>query len=515
MTMDLDRIKVLYVDDEEGNLMAFRASFRRDFDIQVALSASEALAWLEQNTAHVVISDQRMPSMTGSEFLSIVKRRWPRSVRLLLTGFSDIQAVVEAINLGGIHAYITKPWDPTDLKLRIEQAYEVHALREERERLFDRYRQVFDASGDPIVIVDGTGRFREINAAAEQLMKLDRATMLRSGLGSFVTDLPEMIRRMRQNRQGRTYRNIEVTLQTPAGHTIDCLVTATHVGQAPEGGNLYQAMIKDITDRKQQEEQLKKLNSALDKRVAVRTKQLLEALDDLGAFSYSVAHDLRSPLKNIKVLSDHLNSMATVRGDDEERDLSSRIHKGASRLINLVDDLLRFARTDSQKVECRDTDVNEVIQECLGELAMPQEHVEFVLPEPGMATIHADPAMLKVALNNLLANAVKFTRKAEHARIELGHSRKGDEDIIWVKDNGVGFETQKKEQLFGVFKRLHTTAQFEGTGIGLALVERIMKKHGGSCWAEGAPNEGATIYLRFPRERQAEEQLEQQYRQAS
>ena len=91
----------------------------------------------------------------------------------------------------------------------------------------------------------------------------------------------------------------------------------------------------------------------------------------------------------------------------------------------------------------------------------------------------------------------------------------GIEDIIWVKDNGVGFETQKKEQLFGVFKRLHTTAQFEGTGIGLALVERIMKKHGGSCWAEGAPNEGATIYLRFPRERQAEEQLEQQYRQAS
>ncbi|HQV39381.1 MAG: response regulator [Flavobacteriales bacterium] len=507
----MERIKVLYVDDEEGNLMAFQASFRRDFDIHVALSGSEALAWLEQNTVHVVISDQRMPGMTGSEFLAIVKTRWPRCVRLLLTGFSDIQAVVDAINLGGIHAYITKPWDPTDLKLRIEQAHEVHALREERERLFDRYRQVFDASGDPIVIVDGKGCFREMNAAAEQLMKVDRATMLNSGLGKFVTDLPEMVRRMRHNRHGRTYRNVDVTLQTPGGHTIDCLVTATHVGRTPEGVSMYQAMIKDITDRKQQEAYLKKLNSDLDKRVAVRTKQLLEALDDLGAFSYSVAHDLRSPLKNIKVLSDHLSGLAAVRGDEEERDLSHRIHKGASRLINLVDDLLRFARTDSQKVECRDADVNEIMHECLSDLTLPQEHVEFVLPEPGTAIIHADPAMVKVALNNLLANAVKFTRNTAQARIEVGHSTKDGDDILWVKDNGVGFESQKKDQLFGVFKRLHTTAQFEGTGIGLALVDRIMKKHGGSCSAEGAPNEGATIFLRFPGQRQADEM---QYRQA-
>ena len=505
--MDMERIKVLYVDDEEGNLMAFRASFRRDFDIHVALSVQDALAWLEQNAVHVVISDQRMPGMTGSEFLGIVKTRWPRCVRLLLTGFSDIQAVVDAINLGGIHAYITKPWDPTDLKLRIEQAYEVHALREERERLFDRYRQVFDSSGDPIVIMDNKGQFREMNAAAEQLMKLDRATMLNSGLGAFVQDLPELISRMRRNRHGRTYRNVEVTLHTQAGHTIDCLVTATLVGRTAEGGGLYQAMVKDITDRKQQEEQLKKLNSSLDKRVAVRTKQLLEALDDLGAFSYSVAHDLRSPLKNIKVLSEHLNSMAAVRGDEEERDISHRIHKGTSRLINLVDDLLRFARTDSQKVECRDTDVNEIMQECLGDMVLPKGHVEFSLPATGNATIHADPTMLKVALNNLLSNAVKFTRKAENARIELGHASEGGSDVIWVKDNGVGFESQKKDQLFGVFKRLHTTAQFEGTGIGLALVERIMKKHGGSCWAEGAPNEGATVFLRFPRERQADEQL--------
>ena len=500
MSMDrqLERIKVLYVDDEEGNLMAFRASFRRDFDVAVALNATEALAWLEHNSVHVVISDQRMPGMSGSDFLSIVRTRWPKAVRLLLTGFSDLQAVVDAINLGGIHAYITKPWDPTDLKLRIEQAHEIHVLREERERLFNQYRQVFDASGDPIIMVDGEGKIHEANAAALQLVKLDRAELLRTNFTKFVVDKDIIMRRLKASRQGGVFRNIDVTLRTPDGRTIDCLITATGVGKTPEGTRLYQAMIKDVTDRMQQQKYLQKLNSDLDKRVNVRTKQLMEALDDLGSFSYSVAHDLRSPLKNIKVLSDHLSSMASLRGDADEQDISRRIHKGASRLISLVDNLLRFARTDSRKVESLEIDVAGVAQECIQDLAGDNAHVEFILPEPGEALIQADPNMLRVVLDNLIGNAVKFTKEQARPRIELGHAHKDGADILWVQDNGVGFESDKNEQLFGVFKRLHSADRFEGTGIGLALVDRIMKKHGGWCWAEGAPDKGATIYIRFP-----------------
>lgn len=498
MERDMERIKVLYVDDEEGNLLAFRASFRRDFDIQVALGAAEALEWLEDHPVHVIISDQRMPGMTGSEFLSVVKKRWPRSVRLLLTGFSDIQAVVDAINLGGVHAYITKPWDPTDLKLRIEQAYEVHALREERERLFQRYHQVFEASGDPILIVDGQGRIHEANPATVQLLQLEKPVLLTLGIDKFIVDPDEVRARMRGRRRGSTFRNIEVSFCTGHGHTIDCLVTASRVGMAPDGSSLYQAMIKDITDRKHEEEHLKKLNRDLDKRVNVRTKQLMEALDDLGAFSYSVAHDLRSPLKNIKVLSEHLTSMATMRGDEEERDLSQRIHKGAHRLIALVDDLLRFARADSQQVQGQQVDVAAMAAECIRDLVLPNDQMRFVLPEPGTAFVHADPSMFKVVLNNLISNAVKFTRDRQHPRIEIGHEQAGTDDVIWVKDNGVGFDPAKHDQLFGVFKRLHPASDYEGTGIGLALVDRIMKKHGGSCWAEGRPDAGATVHVRFP-----------------
>lgn len=496
--MDTQRIKVLYVDDEEGNLMAFRASFRRDFDVHVASSAHDALALLEKEAMHVIISDQRMPRMTGAEFLATVKTRWPRSVRLLLTGFSDIEAVVDAINHGGIHAYITKPWDPTDLKLRIEQAYEVHALRDERERLFNRYRQVFDASGDPIVIVDDEGHLREANNAAQRLMGMDRGTLLTSTVGQFVADPGHLLRALRARRDGTTFANVDITLGTANGRTIDCLLTATYLGRSPEGRTLFQAMIKDISDRKQEEQRLKKLNADLDRRVAVRTRQLMEALDDLGAFSYSVAHDLRSPLKNIKVLTEHLSGLAALRDDEEQRDLAGRIHKGAARLIALVDDLLRFARTDTHEIRREQVDLAEAVNECVQDLVLDRTDIQFVLPPPHTAMLLADRAMLKVVLNNLLSNAVKFTRNQAAPRVEVGCHHEGDDLVVWVKDNGVGFDNQKSEQVFGVFKRLHRTEQFEGTGIGLAIVQRIMQKHAGSCWAQGEPGQGATLFLRFP-----------------
>ena len=496
--IDTERIKVIYVDDEEGNLMAFRASFRRDFEIRVASSAAQGLAMLEESPAHVVISDQRMPVMSGSEFLAQVRERHPKAIRIMLTGFSDIEAVIEAVNKGGIHAYITKPWDPVDLKLRIEQAYEVHALRAERERLFQRYRQVFDTAGDPIVIVDEAGNLQDVNPAAERLMGLDRSELLRSGFHPYVPDPDALLVAMKGHRDGKSFTNVEITLRTPQGAMLDCLMTATYQGRTADGKAVFQAIIKDITDRKQEELRLKKLNHDLDRRVAARTKQLMEALDDLGAFSYSVAHDLRSPLKGMRSLSDHLGELAAARSDGEISDVSERIHRSTSRLIALVDDLLRFARTDTQRVDRSNVDLRDAVLECLATLDVTDRRVEFTMPEAGQAIIPADKAMLHVVLNNVLSNALKFTRTREQARIAVSHSMQDGDHVVSVSDNGIGFNAQRSDQLFGVFKRLHKTDEFEGTGIGLAIVQRIVQKHGGTCWAEGREGEGATVHLRFP-----------------
>ncbi len=498
MSMIEDRIKVMYVDDEEGNTKAFRASFRRDFEVFTASDGVSALAMLEREPVHVVISDQRMPGMNGSEFLARVRAQWPRTVRFLLTGYSDIEAVISAVNDGGIQAYVTKPWDPVDLKLRIEQAYEVHALRDERARLYTRYRQVFEDSGDPIVIMDRSGEVVEANGAALRLIGIDRTTLRSTTIGQLVQDLPGVVRNMCKTRTGTSFANVDVTLQTPLGDTIDCLMALTYLGKRDRAAGQYQAVLKDISDRRKEEKRLHKLNRDLDKRVGARTKQLMEALEDLGAFSYSVAHDLRSPLKNIRALAEHLASLATLRGDEEEKDLSVRIHRGSTRLISLVDDLLRFARTDTQELHREEVDLRELLDDCLREIPRDNEQTRVIAPGAGKALIHADKAMVRVVLNNLLNNAFKFTRPCKEPVIEVGFEALADHHVIWVKDNGVGFDPSKSEQVFGMFKRLHRADQFEGTGIGLAIVQRIMQKHGGSCRATSVPGQGATFHLEFP-----------------
>ena len=496
--MAAERIKVLYVDDEDGNLMAFRAGFRRDMDVRIAHSGPEALAMMEVDLPHVVISDQRMPRMSGAEFLASVRDRWPRVIRILMTGYSDIEAMIDAVNKGGIHAYITKPWDPLDLKLRIEQAYEVHALKAEHERMFQRYRQVFDSSGDPIVIVDERGRFHEANPAAEALMGLARAELLNTDLRQLVDDPTGLLQAMRRHRKGHAFNNVEVTLHGTGNGVFDCLMTATYLGRSEDGAALFQAMIKDISDRKQEEKRLKKLNHDLDLRVAVRTKQLREALQDLEAFSYSVAHDLRSPLKTIRSLSDHMAGLAAQRGDPEVSDMSVRIHRGATRLTTLVDDLLRFARTDKQGIERAWLDLREVVLECLSTMDLSERRLRITMPEAGIAMIHADPSMMRVVMTNLLSNAIKFTRPCDMGEVTVGFDQEGTDARITVRDNGVGFDPDKVGQLFGVFKRLHAADQFEGTGIGLAIVQRVVQKHGGTCWAEGSPGKGACISFDLP-----------------
>src|SRR5690606_19388364 len=235
------------------------------------------------------------------------------------------------------------------------------------------------------------------------------------------------------------------------------------------------------------------------RRVAVRTAQLLEALEDIGSFSYSVAHDLRSPLKNVLALSEHLHAQATSKGDNDSLPFTERIQKGAQRMLELVDDLLRFSQTNTREIERRTVDLNElvdmVIHEQVPEQRQPHVHVE-IAPR---TEVLADAPMLKVVLHNLLSNALKFSAQVPEPRILIAHRTTDEHDVIEVRDNGVGFDNKHKEQVFGAFKRLHTSAQYEGTGVGLAIVLRIVRKHGGLVSAESEPGVGTTLRIALPR----------------
>ncbi|MBK8228132.1 MAG: response regulator [Flavobacteriales bacterium] len=498
--MATERLRVLFVDDEERNLKAFRASFRREMDVLIAPSGQDALELLARENVHVIVSDQRMPGMSGSEFLAIARERHPHVMRMLLTGYSDLDAVVRAVNEGGIYAYATKPWDENDLRLRIHQAFEIQQLRAEKERLLDRYSQVFEATADPIVIVDQRGQVLDANAACAALIGVDRDDLRQRRFTEFLDDAKALIRSLKQHRSGRDFVNVDLTIRNALGAVIDCLMTATSLGPQGEHRNVFQAVIKDITDRKQEQKRLEKLNADLDRRVTARTSQLLEALEDLGSFSYSVAHDLRSPLKNIAAMSEMLRATALKNPAlDDCVPYADRIERGAKRMIQLVDDLLRFSQTNTRALERKELDLRQLVREAVTD-TVPDERMGQVSVnvEPG-ATALADAPMLKVALHNLLSNALKFTRNKELPSIAIDHSQEAEHDHIVVRDNGVGFDSRHKEQAFSAFKRLHKADQFEGTGVGLAIVQRIVGKHGGEVWAESTIGQGTSIHIKLPR----------------
>lgn len=498
MSSPEDRIHILYVDDEDANLKAFRSTFRREMTVLTASSGAEALELLATGTVHVVVSDQRMPGMSGAEFLAIVRERHPQAMRILLTGYADLEAVVDAVNKGGIHAYATKPWDENDLRLRIQQVYEVQRLRREKEALLSRYSQVFEASGDPIAIVDQKGAIHDANPAAERLLGTPRSELLGSSFTSFLENPSQLIGSLRAGRRGQDFINVDLSMRKPGGDVIDCLMTASRMGRDAEGRVLFQAILKNITDRKLEEKRLRKLNSELDRRVEVRTSQLLEALEDLGSFSYTVAHDLRSPLKNLIALSEMLQEHVREQADVEALAYTQRIRKGAQRMIDLVDDLLRFSQTSNRALERREFDLHALIEEVVREQVAADRLGQVHNDVPQGMLMHADPPMITVVLHNLLSNALKFTRGRAVPEIRIGHLLQNGEHVLMVRDNGVGFDAKHRDQAFGVFKRLHGKDQFEGTGVGLAIVDRIASKHGGRAWAESEPDKGTTLFVAIP-----------------
>ncbi|MCB0781126.1 MAG: GHKL domain-containing protein, partial [Flavobacteriales bacterium] len=195
---------------------------------------------------------------------------------------------------------------------------------------------------------------------------------------------------------------------------------------------------------------------------------------------------------------EHLTEELNGRESSGEHELSQRIHRGAGRMIELVDDLLRFAQTNNRAVQRENVPVLALFQEVCADNIGPEREVQVATVADGDAWVQGDRAMLKVLLNNLISNALKFTRDKDRPMIEIGHRREGDQDHVWVMDNGVGFDASRSEQAFGAFKRLHRNDQFEGSGVGLAIVDRIVSKHGGKVWAESAPGKGACIHILIP-----------------
>jgi light-regulated signal transduction histidine kinase (bacteriophytochrome) len=245
-------------------------------------------------------------------------------------------------------------------------------------------------------------------------------------------------------------------------------------------------------------DELRRHNTQLEKRVAELTQQLQAAVKDLESFSYSVSHDLRAPLRAIDNFSSILHKEYGDQLDAEGRRLIAVVRKNAARMGTLIKDILAFAHAGDRDLILADIDLEALARDVLDELrpSFAGRRVDVQIHAP--VHIRGDTATIRKVLLNLLANAVKFTRPRERAQIEIRTELAGDRNVCTVRDNGVGFEPEYGHRLFGIFQRLHDAEEFEGSGVGLGIVKRIIDKHGGRVWAEGSPGVGAAFYFSLP-----------------
>jgi PAS domain S-box-containing protein len=364
-----------------------------------------------------------------------------------------------------------------------------------------RYRTLVEHAPEAIVMLDlDVGRFVDLNENAERLFGMSREGLLRvgpvevspafqpDGRPSSEAAGAELERSLRHEAP-----RFEWTHCNAAGDEIPCEISLVRLPSS--GRNLVRASIVDISERKHAVEEIRKLNAELELRVKERTAQLEIANRDLESFTYSVSHDLRAPLR-------HMDGFSRILVEDYGPQLPpgakqhvDRVRAATQHMGHLVDDLLNLARVGRGSLRIATTDLNELVAETILNLETETRGRAVDWRVGRLSPAECDPGLMRQVFSNLLSNALKYTRRREKAIIEIGEIRNEGEPVIFVRDNGVGFDMKHADKLFQVFQRLHREEEFEGTGVGLAIVYRILQKLGGAIRAESSPRNGATFFF--------------------
>lgn len=356
----------------------------------------------------------------------------------------------------------------------------------ERKAVDERYRVTFEQAAGGLAEIAIDGHWLKVNERLCQISGYARDELLQLRIQdvTYPDDLDTDLDLMRQLIEGKrkTY-TLEKRYVRKDGRVVWILLTVALVRKLDGTPDYFIKVVEDI-------DELHALRESLEARVEQRTAELAAANRELETFSYSVSHDLRAPLRAISGFARALREHVGETLDDGGTHYLTRIEASAIRMGQLIDELLGLSRVARAPVVRRQVDVSALAETVRGTL---EDRVRWTI-QPGI-TASADPGLLRIALENLLGNAVKFSRETASAHVEVGVQAHGNERVFFVRDNGAGFDMAHAKNLFGPFQRLHATSRFEGSGIGLATVQRIIARHGGRIWAESQPEQGATFYF--------------------
>jgi len=371
----------------------------------------------------------------------------------------------------------------------LEQLLNVHektALEQSR-----RLESIVNSISDGLFVLDRRWRVTFVNPVASAMfesMGVPGSQLLGRSLWSKFPALEgsTLERNCRRAMDERVQVNFEFFFEALGAHY------EIHSYPWEDGVSLF---LQDVTARMIAEHRRKQLHDELERRVQLRTADLQAALGELEAFSYSVSHDLRAPLRSLDGFSQALLEDYGDRFESDGKIYLERIRANAQKMAHLIDALLQLSRVTRAELNPAPVELSSIVRRILEDLKIQQNHTECDIVIEDAVIADADPKLIEVALENLLQNAWKFTSRKDKRLIEFGVTVDRGEPACFIRDNGAGFDMQYRDKLFTAFQRLHDVRDFEGTGIGLATVSRIMRRHGGKIWAEGEPGQGACFYF--------------------
>ena len=363
---------------------------------------------------------------------------------------------------------------------------------------------ILDTALDAIISIDHAGLVQEWNPAAQKIFGYRREEVMGRPVDELI--VPSSLRKIYHDGLAHYLmtgvgsllgRPVELTLRRANGSEFRAELAISRV--PTEDPPRCTALIRDITERRKAEQEIHRLNEELEQRVIQRTTQLEATNKELEAFSYSVSHDLRAPLDHITAYTKILQDEAAANLPESSRQHLQTIADSARQLSHLIDALLAFSQMSCADVHQQRFSLAALLEEARHELRRAIEDRKIVWQIGPLPEVQGDPVMLRQVLVNLLANALKYSRTRAKPIIQIGATETEQETVFFIRDNGVGFDMKDVDKLFGVFQRLHPSTEFEGIGIGLANVMRIVRRHGGRAWAEGSVDGGATFYFSLPK----------------